>query len=35
MAFKLKDFSDMIGVDKETSTYDTPVFKKDLKMVGY
>jgi len=34
MAFKLKDFSDMIGVDKETSTYDTPVFKKDLKDGG-
>tara|TARA_R100001463_G_scaffold60136_3_gene112569 strand:+ start:237 stop:590 length:354 start_codon:yes stop_codon:yes gene_type:complete len=34
MAFKLKDFSDMIGVDKETSTYDTPVFKKNLKDRG-
>ena len=31
MAFKLKDFSALVGIDKETSTYDTPVFVKDLE----
>ena len=31
MGFKLKDFSDLAGVDKETSTYNTPVFKKNLE----
>ena len=30
MNFKLKDFTDLVGIDKETSTYSTPVFKKDL-----
>lgn len=30
MAFKLKDFAHLVGIDKETSTYNTPVFKKDL-----
>jgi len=30
MAFKLKEFSDLVGIDKETSCYGTPVFKKDL-----
>lgn len=30
MNFKLKDFTDLVGIDKETSTYNTPVFKKDL-----
>ena len=31
MGFKLRDFSDLVGIDKETSTYNTPVFKKNLK----
>ena len=31
MNFKLKDFSDLVGIDKETSTYNTPVFKKNLE----
>tara|TARA_R110002153_G_scaffold15160_5_gene54341 strand:- start:1104 stop:1484 length:381 start_codon:yes stop_codon:yes gene_type:complete len=31
MSFKLKDFTDLVGIDKETSTYNTPVFKKDLE----
>ena len=31
MSFKLKHFSDLVGIDKETSTYNTPVFKKDLE----
>ena len=31
MNFKLKDFSALVGIDKETSTYNTPVFKKDLE----
>ena len=31
MGFKLKDFSDLVGIDKETSTYNTPVFKKKLE----
>jgi hypothetical protein len=31
MNFKLKDFSTLVGIDKETSTYNTPVFKKDLE----
>ena len=31
MGFKLKDFSDLVGIDKETSTYNTPVFKKTLE----
>ena len=30
MDFKLRDFSELVGIDKETSTYSTPVFKKDL-----
>lgn len=30
MSFKLKQFADLVGIDKETSTYGTPVFKKDL-----
>jgi hypothetical protein len=28
MAFKLKGFADLVGIDKDTSTYNTPVFKK-------
>ncbi len=31
MAFKLKDFADLVGIDKETSEWGTPVFKKNLK----
>lgn len=31
MSFKLKEFTDLVGIDKETSTYNTPVFKKDLE----
>ena len=31
MGFRLKDFSDLVGIDKETSTYNTPVFKKTLE----
>jgi hypothetical protein len=31
MGFKLKNFSDLVGIDKESSTYGTPVFKKDLE----
>jgi hypothetical protein len=31
MGFKLKDFSELVGIDKETSTYNTPVFKKNLE----
>ncbi len=31
MAFKLKDFSALVGIDKETSSYGTPVFKKNLE----
>ena len=31
MAFNLKQFSDLVGIDKETSTYNTPVFKKTLE----
>ena len=31
MGFRLKDFTELIGIDKETSTYNTPVFKKDLE----
>ena len=31
MAFKLKHISDVIGIDKETSTYNNPVFKKNLE----
>lgn len=31
MAFKLKHFSDLVGIDKDTSTYNTPVFKKNLE----
>ena len=30
MSFKLREFTDLVGIDKETSTYNTPVFKKDL-----
>jgi hypothetical protein len=30
MSFRLKDFSDLVGIDKETSSYGTPVFVKDL-----
>jgi len=30
MGFKLKQFADLVGIDKDTSTYNTPVFKKDL-----
>lgn len=30
MSFKLKSFADLVGIDKDTSTYNTPVFKKDL-----
>jgi|TARA_R110000868_G_scaffold157271_3_gene384418 hypothetical protein len=29
--FRLKDKSTLFGIDKETSTHDTPVFKKDLE----
>lgn len=31
MGFKLKHFADLVGIDKDTSTYNTPVFKKDLE----
>jgi hypothetical protein len=31
MGFRLKDFSHLVGIDKETSTYNTPVFKKTLE----
>ena len=31
MSFKLREFTDLVGIDKETSTYNTPVFKKDLE----
>lgn len=31
MGFKLKHFADLVGIDKETSTYGTPVFKKNLE----
>ena len=30
MSFRLKEFTDLVGIDKETSTYNTPVFQKDL-----
>jgi hypothetical protein len=30
MGFKLRDFSDLVGIDKDTSSYGTPVFKKNL-----
>ena len=30
MAFKLKDFADLVGIDKDTSEWGTPVFEKDL-----
>ena len=30
MAFKLKDKSTLFGYDEQTSTFDTPVFEKDL-----
>ena len=30
MGFKLKDFADLVGIDKELSTYGTPVFEKEL-----
>ena len=30
MGFKLREFSDLVGIDKDTSSYGTPVFKKDL-----
>ena len=31
MGFKLKQFADLVGIAKETSTYNKPVFKKDLE----
>jgi hypothetical protein len=31
MAFNLKQFADLVGIDKDTSTYNTPVFKKTLE----
>jgi len=31
MGFKLKQFADLVGIDKDTSTYNTPVFKKNLE----
>ena len=31
MGFSLKRFTDLVGIDKETSTYNTPVFKKSLE----
>ena len=31
MGFRLKEFTDLVGIDKETSTYNTPVFKKTLE----
>tara|TARA_R100000951_G_C2630905_1_gene177622 strand:+ start:272 stop:622 length:351 start_codon:yes stop_codon:yes gene_type:complete len=31
MGFSLKKFTDLVGIDKDTSTYDTPVFKKSLE----
>ena len=30
MGFKLREFSDLVGIDKDTSSYGTPVFKKNL-----
>ena len=30
MPFKLKDKSALFGYDEQTSTFDTPVFEKDL-----
>ena len=30
MPFKLKDKSTLFGYDEQTSTFDTPVFEKDL-----
>ena len=30
MGFKLREFSDLVGINKETSTYGTPVFSKNL-----
>lgn len=30
MAFKLKDKSTLFGYDEQTSTFDAPVFEKDL-----
>ena len=29
--FQLKDKASLFGIDKDTSTHDTPVFKKDLE----
>lgn len=31
MGFSHKRFTDLVGIDKETSTYNTPVFKKSLE----
>tara|TARA_R110001606_G_scaffold121847_5_gene254321 strand:+ start:674 stop:1024 length:351 start_codon:yes stop_codon:yes gene_type:complete len=31
MGFRLKEFTELVGIDKETSTYNTPVFKKTLE----
>tara|TARA_R100000541_G_scaffold25957_2_gene35535 strand:- start:132 stop:482 length:351 start_codon:yes stop_codon:yes gene_type:complete len=31
MGFSLKKFTDLVGIDKDTSTHDTPVFKKSLE----
>jgi hypothetical protein len=31
MGFNLKQFSDLVGIDKEASTNNTPVFKKNLE----
>ena len=31
MSFRLKQFTDLVGIDKDTSTYNTPVFKKTLE----
>ena len=30
MGFRLKEFTDLIGIDKSSSSYGIPVFKKDL-----
>jgi len=30
MAFKLKAFADLVGIDKDTSEWGTPVFEKEL-----
>ena len=34
MPFKLKDKSTLFGYDKQTSTFDAPVFEKDLGKIS-